>query len=94
MEIPEKKNNKKTKRNKKQTNKKKKQKKKKKITKELYDPQREKMYLLTYAHNVDSTQPAHPRRLIRVFVVRMKTLGHPKSPSEDSDQTARKRRLI
>ena len=32
------------------------------------------MYLLTYASNEDSDQPAHPRCLIRVFIVRMKKL--------------------
>ena len=37
-------------------------------------PQCEKTYLLTCAPNEDSNQPAHPRSLIRVFVVRMKTL--------------------
>ena len=30
------------------------------------------MYLLTFAPNEDSNQPAHPRSLIRVFVVHMK----------------------
>ena len=45
------------------------------------EPQREKTYLLTYAPNEDSNQPAHPRSLIRVFVVRMNKLcilGYPK----------------
>ena len=40
-----------------------------------------KTYLTTCAPNEDSNQPAHPRSLIRVSVVRMKTpsiLGYPK----------------
>ena len=39
-----------------------------------------KMYLLTVAHMEDSDQPARPRSLISVFVVRIKTLcirGYP-----------------
>ena len=43
--------------------------------------QSEKTYLLTFAPNEDSNQPAHPRSLIRVFVIRMKircTFGYPK----------------
>ena len=39
-----------------------------------YEPQREKTYLVTCEPNEDSNQPAHPRCLIRVFVVRMKKL--------------------
>ena len=42
---------------------------------------REKTYLLTCASNEDSNQPAHPRSLIRVFIVRMRKLfilGYPK----------------
>ena len=63
----------------------------------LFDPQHEETYRLTCAPNKDSDQTAHPRSLIRVFVVRMKKLcilGYPNAPSEDSDQTARMRRLI
>ena len=55
------------------------------------------MYLLTCAPNEDTDQPAHPRSLIRVFVVRMKKpcfLAIQNAPNEDSDQTARKRRLV
>ena len=51
------------------------------ITKVQYEPQRKKTYLLACAPNEDSNQPAHPRNLIRVFVVRMKKLcilGYPK----------------
>ena len=36
----------------------------------------EKPYLLTCAPNEDSNQPAHPRSLIRVFVVRIKKKNH------------------
>ena len=41
----------------------------------------EKMYLLSFAPDQDSNQSAHPRNLIRVLIVRMKTLcflGYPK----------------
>ena len=38
------------------------------------EPQREKTYLQTFARNEDSNQTAHPRNLIRVFVVRMMKL--------------------
>ena len=41
------------------------------------EPQCEKTYLLTCAPNEDSDQPARPRSLIRVFVVRMKKTLHP-----------------
>ena len=47
----------------------------------VFEPLRQKMYLLTCASNEDSIQPAHPRSLIRVFVVRMEklcTLVYPK----------------
>ena len=47
----------------------------------LNEPQREKTYLQTCAPNEDSNQTAHPRSLIRVFVIRMKKLcilGYPK----------------
>ena len=49
------------------------------------------------AQNKDSNQPAYRQSLIRVFLVRMKTLcifTIQIMPSEDSDQTARMRRLI
>ena len=39
-----------------------------------YGPQREKTYLLTCTSNDDSNQPAHPRSLIRIYVVRMMKL--------------------
>ena len=45
------------------------------------EPQRQKTYRLTCAPKKDSDQPAHPRSLIKVFVVRMKKLcipGYPK----------------
>ena len=47
----------------------------------------EEMYLLTFAPNEDSNQPAHLRSLTRVFVVQ-------NAPNEDSDQTVRMRSLI
>ena len=51
-----------------------------KAAKVLYEPNVRK-YLLTCAPNEDSNQPAHPRSLIRVFVVHKKILwilGYPK----------------
>ena len=39
-----------------------------------HEPQRENTYRLTGGSNEDSNQPAHPRRLVRVFVVLMKTV--------------------
>ena len=53
-------------------------------------PEREKTYLLTCASNKDSNQIAHPRSLIRVFVVRMKKLCFltiKNAPNENSDET-------
>ena len=50
-----------------------------------------------WSPNEDSNQPAHPRSLIRVFIVRMMKLHSRPSknaPSENYDQTARMRRLI
>ena len=50
-----------------------------------------------HAPNEDSNQPARLSCLTRVFVVRMKKLcilGYPNASSEESDQTARMRRLI
>ena len=52
----------------------------------IYSPhifvlQHQKKNLLTCAHNENSDQPAHPRSLIRVFVVRMMKrciIGYPK----------------
>ena len=47
----------------------------------LLEPQREKIYLLTWVQNEDSNQPAHPRSLIRVSVFRLKKpsiYGHPR----------------
>ena len=41
---------------------------------ETNQPQHEKMYLLTCAPNEDSNQPAQPRSMIRVVVVRMKNI--------------------
>ena len=40
----------------------------------MFAPQRYKMYRLTWAPNQDCNQPAHPRSLIRVSVVRLKKL--------------------
>ena len=37
----------------------------------IYGPQHQKMYLRPGAPSEDSNQPAHPRSLIRVFVVRL-----------------------
>ena len=54
-------------------------------------------YLLTCVPNKDSNQPAHARNRINCFAVLMKklcTVGYPNTLSEDSDQTARMRRLI
>ena len=51
------------------------------IARRIYEPQREKTYLLTCAPNEDSNQPADPRSLIRIFVVRttkLCILGYPK----------------
>ena len=51
----------------------------------VYEPQREKTYLLTCAPNKDSDQTARMRSLIRVFVVCIEqptTLAIPKAPSE------------
>ena len=65
--------------------------------KSIYEPQGEKTYLLTHAHNEDSTKPVHLRSLVWVFVVRMKNafnLGYPNAPREDSGQTAQMRSLI
>ena len=42
------------------------------LAEKLYTPKWEKSYLLTCASNEDSDQPAHPRSLIWVFIVRMK----------------------
>ena len=47
----------------------------------LYESKCTTTYLLTYAPNADSNQSAHPRSLIRVFVVRTQKLcilGYPK----------------
>ena len=35
-----------------------------------HEPGHEKMCLMSYAHNKDADQPAHPRSLISAFVVR------------------------
>ena len=53
-------------------------------------------YFLTCAPNEDSNQPAHPRSLIRDFVVHMEfaVSASQNATSEDSDQNARMRRLI
>ena len=56
----------------------------------LNELQREKTYLLTCVPNEDSNQPAHARSLIKVFVVRLKTLSLfivYNTPSEDFYQT-------
>ena len=50
---------------------------------ELFDPQNKKTYLLTCTTNEVSNQPAHPRSLIRLFVVGVKkfcTLGYSNAP--------------
>ena len=57
----------------------------------LYDPHRKQMYLLICASNEDSNQHAHPRSLIRIFIVRRKKLCilcYPNTPKKDSDQNA------
>ena len=36
----------------------------------IYEPGHEKMCLMLYANNKGADQPAHPRSLIRAFVVR------------------------
>ena len=46
----------------------------------MVEPQRKKTYLLKCASNEVSNQPAHSRSLIRIFVVRIKTLGIFKYP--------------
>ena len=38
----------------------------------IFEPHRQKTYILTCAPNVDSNQPTHLDILIRVFIVRMK----------------------
>ena len=64
----------------------------------LGEPQYGKTYLLTYASNEASDQPAQKRSLIKVFVGRMKKLcilGYRKcARSVDSDQPAQMRGLI
>ena len=37
----------------------------------LYGPRREKTCLRWFANNKDADQPAHPRRLISAFVIRV-----------------------
>ena len=47
----------------------------------IFEPKRQKTYLLQCIPNKDFNQPAHPRSLIKVFVVHMKKicfLGYPK----------------
>ena len=39
-----------------------------------HEPQREKTYLQTCAYNEGSSQPTHPRSLVRVFILRIKKL--------------------
>ena len=54
-------------------------------------------YLLTCASNEDSDQPAHPGSLIGVFndsIKKFASLAIQNVPSEDSDQTGGKQRLI
>ena len=56
-----------------------------------------KKYLLTYASNEDSNQPAHPRSLTEAFRCvneHFLSLAIQGASSEDSDQPARMRRLI
>ena len=52
--------------------------------------QHEKTYLVVCETNEDSNQTAHPRSLIRGFVIPVKnfaSMAIKKRPSEDSDQT-------
>ena len=54
------------------------------------EPQYEETFLQTYWPNEDSNQPAHPRSLIRVFVVRnFASLAMQNASSDDSDQPPR-----
>ena len=64
-------------------------------------PLLEKTYIPTYVSSEDSDQPAHSRSLIRIFTKRIFDrqecegfLGFFHAGNEDSDQTARMRRLI
>ena len=36
----------------------------------MYEPDHEKIYLMSYTNNKSAVQPAHPRSLISTFVVR------------------------
>ena len=68
-----------------------------------HEPWGEKRYLLSWATNENSNQPAHSD-LIRIFAIwpesllsawrNFALLAFQNAPSEDSDQTARMRRLI
>ena len=60
----------------------------------IFEPHCEKTYLLARAFSEVLNQPAHPRSLIRIFVVCRKKLCIQNAPNKDSDQTARMRRLI
>ena len=54
-------------------------------------------YNIACAPSEDSDQPAHPRRLIRVFTgesAGSKGSKRPQADTEDSDQTVQMRRLI
>ena len=57
----------------------------------MYEPQYEKMYLLTSTPNEDINQPVSPHSLISAFVVLMNNFyflnRYPNCASEDSDQT-------
>ena len=62
-----------------------------------FEPKRPKKYLWTIAHSEDLNQPAQRCSLFRVFFVCTKKrciLGYQNAVNEDSDQTARMRRLI
>ena len=61
-----------------------------------YEPQRQKTYLLIYAHSEDSDQSVHSRRLIWIFTERswiVKDARFLHTGNEDSDQTVRMRKL-
>ena len=67
------------------------------IVKGIYESQRQKTYLLTWAPYEDSNQPVHPCCIIKVFISRERkfaSLAIQNAPSEDSDQPAHSRRLI
>ena len=60
----------------------------------LNKPQHEKMYLLSCAPNEDSNQPAQSAQSNQRLRYPYAEMSVRNAPSEDSDQTARMRRLI